>query len=73
MTELLFFLGAIVIAGGLIWFLARQSEQKGAAEQKAAQTKDVLDAVQENKAIENEVAAAPISSVRERLSKWIAR
>lgn len=73
MTSLLFFLGAVIVAGGLIWFLARTAEQKGEAQAEAKQSGGVLDAVQDHKQIENDIARTPIVRVRERLSKWIAR
>jgi len=72
-TSILILIGVVAVAGGLIWFLAKASEQKGAAETQAAQTKVVLDAVQDHKQAEDEIARTPIAIVRQRLSKWIAR
>lgn len=73
MTSLLFFLGAVIVAGSLIWLLARTAEQKGEAKAEAKQSGAVLDAVKDHKKVEDDVARTPIRVVRERLSKWVAR
>jgi len=72
-TALLFFLGSVIVAGGLIWLLARTAEQKGEAKAEAKQSGAVLDAVKDHKQVEDAVARTPISHVRERLQRWARR